>query len=116
MASVLGASALWCGAPVGRFTGGVQSVGAKPSIHVGNVGVRRLESTSWRRSERGVQRRSGATGWGGSNEVVEPLDLTEANVEQVLLDARSEVSAIPLASLFSGFVFRKMHFFFYLKP
>lgn len=91
MASVLGASVLWCGAPLGHFTSGVQFVSAKFSNHVGNVGVRRLESVSWRRLERGILRRSGATGWGGSNEVVEPLDLTEANVEQVLLDARSEL-------------------------
>lgn len=34
--------------------------------------------------------RSSGTGWGGSAQL-EPLDLTEENVEQVLLDARSEV-------------------------
>lgn len=44
-----------------------------------------------RRSTRRVQRRSSSTGWGGNNAQVEPLDLTEENVEQVLLDARSEV-------------------------
>lgn len=44
-----------------------------------------------RRSTRRVQRRSSSTGWGGNNAQVEPLDLTEENVEQVLLDARSEL-------------------------
>ena len=94
MASVLGAAALCCAAPFVHCSS-VQSVGAtrsiQRSIRVGTVWVRRLESVGWRRLESGVQVRSGGTGWGGSNEVVEPLDLTEENVEQVLLDARSEV-------------------------
>ncbi|KAG0561195.1 hypothetical protein M758_9G043700 [Ceratodon purpureus] len=95
MASVLGAAGFCCGASLVRCGSGVQSVGAKTSIQrtvrVGGAGVRRLGSNGWRRLESGVQRRSGGTGWGGSNEVVEPLDLTEENVEQVLIDARSEL-------------------------
>lgn len=57
-----------------------------------------LPRSAWKLGRRGGKGRnvgicstSDGTGWGGSSAQIEPLDLTEENVEQVLLDARSEV-------------------------
>uniref|UniRef100_A0A7I4A6H6 Uncharacterized protein n=1 Tax=Physcomitrium patens TaxID=3218 RepID=A0A7I4A6H6_PHYPA len=93
MSSVLGVSASCVAGHVAQSRSWVPSVNARISTHrrvfVGGAGVTR--SHGWRTLERGVARRSGGTGWGGSNAQTEPLDLTEENVQQVLLDARSEV-------------------------
>ncbi|XP_024388853.1 uncharacterized protein [Physcomitrium patens] len=93
MSSVLGVSASCVAGHVAQSRSWVPSVNARISTHrrvfVGGAGVTR--SHGWRTLERGVARRSGGTGWGGSNAQTEPLDLTEENVQQVLLDARSEL-------------------------
>lgn len=74
-----------------------RSINVSASTRVGLVGLPR---SAWKLGRRGGKGRlenvrifstSDGTGWGGSSAQLEPLDLTEENVEQVLLDARSEV-------------------------
>lgn len=73
------------------------SINVSASTRIGLVGLPR---SAWKLGRRGGKGRlenvrifstSDGTGWGGSSAQLEPLDLTEENVEQVLLDARSEV-------------------------
>lgn len=90
--SVLGATSVLCcathvAAPCSR---NVQSVSAQSSVQKFPPTLQFCGKFEVRRLQRRVHMRSG-TGWGGNNAQLEPLDLTEENVEQVLLDARSEV-------------------------
>jgi hypothetical protein len=74
-----------------------RSINVSASTRVGLVGLPRSAWKLGRRSGKGrlenvrIFSTSDGTGWGGSSAQLEPLDLTEENVEQVLLDARSEV-------------------------
>lgn len=90
--SVLCATSVLCCAVhvADPFRSSVQFVSAQPRIQHAAPALQFGGKFEGRR----VQRRSSggsSTGWGGSSAQVEPLDLTEENVEQVLLDARSEV-------------------------
>jgi len=91
--SVLGATSVLCYAPhvAATCSSGVQSVSARARSQHAAPALQFGGKFEVRRSQRRVLRRRSSTGWGGSSAQVEPLDLTEENVEQVLLDARSEL-------------------------
>lgn len=97
MIPVLGASVCRSSTPLALNCSSGRGINVSASTRVGLVGLPR---SAWKLGRRGGKGRlenvrifstSDGTGWGGSSAQLEPLDLTEENVEQVLLDARSEV-------------------------